>query len=476
MMNVACWNVRSLVENEGTVETARVRKDERAVKGSVDRKVVLLVWELRRYNIYAAGISETKWFSSNVYEVEGHVVLHSGRELPKEGESFQRSEGVGIVLSPKAAKAWRDGGEQWEPVSSRVVTARLRLDRVGSQHRFLHLVSVYAPTFRAPQQVKDDFFADVQMVIDKVPEKDFLMIVGDWNARVGSQLNDDQWEGVLGKHGFGRVNVAGLFLLSFCSANNLSIMNSFFEKKNIHKQTWQHPGTKAWHCIDFVIMRQNQRKCCVDTQVMRGAECWSDHRLVRAKLRVNNSCRRRMPQNGQKRGAKRLNMNQLKSDDVRNSLTSKLSVLLNQRWSSHLSVQDKLQSLVDNVKEAANQVLTGVTRKTADWFLENEHEIQPALEKRSRLLRAWLSSGLESDKAKYVKQKGAVQRLIRHVKNKWFQAKAKEIEYKIDRSRSAWKSIKQLQQAKSGLRPVAPRALKKEDGSPCKSADECNKR
>ena len=63
----------------------------------------------------------------------------------------------------------------------------------------------------------------------------------------------------------GRAIVAGLFLLSFCSTNNLSIMNSFFEKKDIHKQTWQHPGTEAWHCIDFVIMRRNQRKCCVDT-------------------------------------------------------------------------------------------------------------------------------------------------------------------------------------------------------------------
>ena len=171
-----------------------MRKDERALKGSVDRKVVMLVWELKKYNIYMAGISETKWFNSNMYEVEGHVVLHSGRELPKEGESFQRSEGVGIVLSPIAAKAWRDGGEQWEPVSPRIVTARLRLDTEGNQYRFLHLVSVYAPTFRAPQQVKDDFFEDVQRVIDKVPERDTLMIVGDWNARVGSQLSDDQWE------------------------------------------------------------------------------------------------------------------------------------------------------------------------------------------------------------------------------------------------------------------------------------------
>ena len=244
-LSIACWNVRSLVENEESLETARVRQDERALKGSVERKVVLLIWELKRYNIYAAAISETKWFNNSIYEVEGHVVLHSGWELSKDGEQFVRSEGVGIILSPEAAKAWRDGGEQWEPVSPRIVTARLKVDSMGKHHRYIHLISVYAPTFRAPQQVKDDFFADVQMVLDKVPEKDILVILGDWNARVGSQRINHQWEGVLGKHGLGSANEAGLFLLSFCSTNSISIMNTCFEKKDIHKQTWQHPGTKV---------------------------------------------------------------------------------------------------------------------------------------------------------------------------------------------------------------------------------------
>ena len=60
-----------------------------------------------------------------MYEVEGHVVLHSDREQPKEGESFLISEVVNIGLSPphSSYKVWRDGGEQWELVSSRVVTA-----------------------------------------------------------------------------------------------------------------------------------------------------------------------------------------------------------------------------------------------------------------------------------------------------------------------------------------------------------------
>ena len=255
-LSIACWNARSLVENKGSLETARISQDERALKGSVERKVVLLIWELKRYSIYAAAIPETKWFNNDVCEVEDHVVLHSGRELPQDGEQFKRSEGVGIILSPEAAKAWRDGGEQWEPVSS---TARLRLDSTDKHHQFIYLISVYAPTFCAPQQVKDDFFADVQMVLDNVLEK---VILGDWNVRVGSQQVNHQWEGVLRKHGLGSANEAGLFLLSFCSTNSLSIMNTFYEKSNIHKQTWQHPGNKVWDCIDYMIETEPTQKLC----------------------------------------------------------------------------------------------------------------------------------------------------------------------------------------------------------------------
>ena len=44
-LNIACWNVRSLVENEGSLETARVRQNERAMKGSAEKKIVLLIWD-----------------------------------------------------------------------------------------------------------------------------------------------------------------------------------------------------------------------------------------------------------------------------------------------------------------------------------------------------------------------------------------------------------------------------------------------
>ena len=96
----------------------------------------------------------------------------------------------------------------------------------------------------------------------------------------------DVWCGVLGRHGKSERNLAGEEFLEFCPANSLSIMNTWFQKKEIHHGTWTHPATKKCHMTDFVVMRTGQKCYCKDVQVMRGANCWTDHKLVRAKLNI----------------------------------------------------------------------------------------------------------------------------------------------------------------------------------------------
>ena len=163
--------------------------------------------ELKKYGMNVVGISETKWFGN---AVDGYLVLHSGRPVPDSGDRVERNEGVGIAL----AERWKSGGEEWKHVSSRIVSARLQLcDRaVGGRRQgpvFGSIVSVYAPTHRASQEDKDKFFADLQGVIDGISGSDVLMIVGDFNARVGSGVRgeDDVWNGVRGCHGVGRMRV-----------------------------------------------------------------------------------------------------------------------------------------------------------------------------------------------------------------------------------------------------------------------------
>ena len=93
------------------------------------------------------------------------------------------------------------------------------------------------------------------------------------------------WNGVRGVHGVGRMNEAGEDLLSFCALNELTIMNTCFEKK-IHKLTWQHPGNKQWQCIDYVIMCQKQRRLFRDVGVFWSADYWTDRKLLCAKISV----------------------------------------------------------------------------------------------------------------------------------------------------------------------------------------------
>ena len=64
------------------------------------------------------GISETKWFGQDMYDVGGFLILHSGRPVPGAGERVERNEGVGIVLSTSMVRCWKDGGSVWNPVSS----------------------------------------------------------------------------------------------------------------------------------------------------------------------------------------------------------------------------------------------------------------------------------------------------------------------------------------------------------------------
>ena len=85
----------------------------------------------------------------------------------------------------------------------------------------------------------------------------------------------------------GKMNENGETFLSFCALNELSIMNMKFVKADVYKHTWQHPGTKCWHCIDFIVMRQVDRRLCFDVSVLRSAECWNDHKLLQARLRLN---------------------------------------------------------------------------------------------------------------------------------------------------------------------------------------------
>ena len=128
------------------------------------------------------------------------------------------------------------------------------------------------------------------------------------------------------------------------------------------------------------------------------------------------------------------------------------------------------------MQSAAQDVIPTSSKKSADWFLENEGVIRPASKRRNLALGVWLASKRDEDRRLYLKEKRELQHLIRKLKNQWFSNKAAEIERSMRRAPSAWESIRQLQQAGGGLRPYIPRTVRGEDSEVCKTPSECHDR
>ena len=87
------------------------------------------------------------------------------------------------------------------------------------------VIQVYAPTSNTEEAEVELFYEDLQDLLELTPKKDALFIVGDWNAKVGSQ----ETSRVTGKFGLGMQNEAGQILLEFCQENALVIANTLFQ-------------------------------------------------------------------------------------------------------------------------------------------------------------------------------------------------------------------------------------------------------
>ena len=88
------------------------------------------------------------------------------------------------------------------------------------------VIQVYVPTTNAEEAEVEWFYEDLQDFLELTPEKEVLFIIGDWNAKVGSQ----EIPGVTGKFALGIWNEAGQRLIEFCQENALVIANTLFQQ------------------------------------------------------------------------------------------------------------------------------------------------------------------------------------------------------------------------------------------------------
>lgn len=247
------WNVRTMLETSKANQIAK---------------------EMETYRISILGLSETRWNGCGKTTLQsGTTVIYSGKK-----EEDKHEHGVAFMLNREATKSLIE----WEGISERIIVARLK-----ARFHNISVINAYAPTNTANSEEKEEFYEELQTVFDRVQDvhrRDIVILMGDMNSKIGR--DNTNRETVMGTQGIGEMNENGEMFTNFCAHNELVIGGSMFQHKDIHKVTWISPDGKVKNQIDHIAIKRKWKHSLLDVRAMRGADVYTDHNLMRAKLQI----------------------------------------------------------------------------------------------------------------------------------------------------------------------------------------------
>ena len=184
-------------------------------------KLEVVKQEMARVNSDILGISKLNWTAMGEFNSDDNYIDYCGQE------SLRRN-GVAIMVN--------------KTVRNAVLGCNLKNDRMISVHFQskpfnIMVIQAYAPTSNAEEAEVERFYEDLQNLLQLTPKKYVLFIIGDWNAKVGSQ----ETPGVTGKFGLGIQNETGQRLIEFFQENTLVIANTLFQQHKRRLYTWTSP-------------------------------------------------------------------------------------------------------------------------------------------------------------------------------------------------------------------------------------------
>ncbi|BHF73379.1 hypothetical protein SprV_0401646000 [Sparganum proliferum] len=396
-LTLAAWNVRSLLDN------TRSNRPE--------RRTALVARELARYKVDIATLSETRFSEQGQLEEVGAGYTFFWSARPK---SERRDAGVAFAIR-------NDIGGRLpclpQGTNDRLMSLRLPLRRGG---KFATIISAYAPPMTSPDAAKDKFYEDLHALLATVSKADKLVVLGDFNARVGT--DHTAWRGVLGAHGLRGSNDNGLLLLRTCAEHRLILTNTFCCLPEREKATWRNPRSRQWHLLDYVLVRRRDQRDVLVTKAIAGADECTDHRLVISKMRI-----RLQPLSHNNELAQRLDHLPIAAADDAAAAAENASV--ENRWCQ----------LRDTIQATELDVLGRARRQHQDWLDDNDAAISNLLAEKNRPHKAYVDHPTAGNKAAFYRSRHLVQQRLREIQDAWTALKAEEIQGYADRNE--WKNF-----------------------------------
>ena len=165
----------------------------------------------------------------------------------------------------------------------------------GQKVKDVTVIQTYAPTSNATEEDRELFYSQLQTHVNKY-RKDVVVIVEDFNAKVGKRTNENE-KRAIGNFALGERNDNGEELVNFAIENELSIMNTMFQKHPRRLFTWTSPDGNTKNQIDYVLIQQRWKSAISNVGTVPSADCDSDREMLKAtfKIRLRTMKKFQMP-------------------------------------------------------------------------------------------------------------------------------------------------------------------------------------
>ena len=328
--NIATWNVRSMLQAGKMEEIAD---------------------ELKKHNIQITALQGVRWPQDGWIKKKNYTLLYSGLK------TLKGQHGTGFLIT----------GCVTHCILGLPNNERMCKLRIKGKFYNMTIISVYAPTEdenRRNAENVEQFYSKLSDVCDITPRNDALILLGDFNAKIGKEHSNKRTAGRYTLHDITSEN--GEKLVQLAIAHNLEISSTKFQHTRIHKGTWKAPGQDICNQIDHVLINKRRAAKITDVRTLRGPNCDSDHYLVRTKIRQRIS----KVEVGTYRKSRKWVVTKLQNPDIKNKFEENIAQELNEiDLSPDIELEwDSLKTIINHV--AYDDVGTRINTKMLDGLMK----------------------------------------------------------------------------------------------------------